>query len=222
MTAVFTGSKVWEYLEKRRKDNNANALRRLEDKHDAEMRQILEESKQLKDRVAQLEVMANPEYVVEKTIEGVHSIANAYTSLKATFQYGADRVILWCGHNGGGRPTPGKPFYVTALYADVRVKGTYDLSRYRHITVDTYYVNMLAEVMQKRCMILRVADMEDCQLKSYYNAEGVVESLIVDLGAKPGQYFYASVARYRGSYTESEVTNILLECNKAWNEIAKW
>jgi len=152
---------------------------------------------------------------------------------------GADRVILFSGHNCGGVPSPGKPYYVTAMqwYA-ANPEHMERMEAYRRIRVDPAYIKMLYCIScptadepnepgwrydrNNGLIVLKTDEMDRCQLKTYYEAEGVVESVIVFLGITDFNLYYMSIARHEGSYSEANISDILLQTNRIAPEVLKW
>jgi hypothetical protein len=205
-TSVLTGTQLWSYMENRKKAKENLEL------------------KDLHSRINELELKADPEYVTQQTIEGIESLAEVSELLVSTKKYGVERVILWCGHNGGGVPQPGKPFYTTAMQWHILDdKSNYDLSNYRHITVDPTYINMLLQVLQTNTVMLSTSEMSPCQLKTYYKAEGVTHSMIIKVGIKPKQIFYLSMAKYKDEpFSEADLVGCELIANSVWQQVKKW
>lgn len=140
----------------------------------------------------------------------------------ATFHdIGAERVILWTGHNGGGLPAGGSPFYTSAVHR-VIAQGHMDITaNYQNILVDGHYIKMLLRAASdsERMAVLTTKKMPECQLRRYYEAETVVESLIIVLGVARNSLYYLSVARYDRSFFEEEKTIAVLKAQSLWHKL---
>ena len=148
-----------------------------------------------------------------KTIDGFARYQELYLALQAIEDAGIQRTIIFAGHNSGGIPKPGSPFYVSALHWMSEAPDRGGPAKYARLPVDAGYVAMLVDVMN--CGEARFApeDMGDCQLKSLYTAEGVEDSLLLFLGTRDKRLFYMSASTFYGKMNERQLTEIRLQAN---------
>lgn len=155
-------------------------------------------------------------------VRGLEDVAQTMAQVTSFRDVGAERVILFKGHNGGGLPTGGSPFYVSAAHWWV-APGQLDIvNNYKNLLVDSEYVLMLLDSITSpdRTSVQVAATMPDCQLRHYYEAEGVSESLIITLGVTGRELYFLSVARYGGAFSEREKTIAQLKAQTLWHSIS--
>lgn len=157
-----------------------------------------------------------------KVVDGLERISNMSARLQALEEHGAERVILFRGHNGGGYPTPGMPFYVSASqWHTTKGRDSDAIANYRNLMVDSDYVKMLlaAWTSSGQYVNLITETMPPCQLKRWYEAEGVSASAVFVMGIQNKAMFYLSAARYEGVFTEKDLTSIHLAVNGIWQDM---
>lgn len=129
----------------------------------------------------------------------------------------ATRVLLLSGHNSGGYPRAGAPFYVTVTHSDVddnKIPTEQAIKLYRDLTVDAEYVGMLLAAEAGKTVMYTTETMPPCQLKRYYQAEGVKHAVIVGLGIRDKEFHYVSIATHNDeNFTDEEVVTIELMAN---------
>jgi len=103
------------------------------------------------------------------------------------------RVILFAGHNSGGVPRLGSPFYTTAIHS-VYGEGVLAQTDYKELSVDAHYISMLNDTIRDGRSDLIVGNLQDSHLKDYYAMEGVTESVIFYLTMKDNCLYYISFA----------------------------
>ena len=153
-----------------------------------------------------------------KGMESLQRIYGRMADIQADF---ASRVLIFSGHDSGGLPRVGSPFWVTILHwvAHPRNKPR-NLACYENISVDLQYISMLIAAQKEGMVFLRVTEMPDCLLKNYYQAEEVSQSLIIHLGIREKSMFYMSVARYADEkpFATMDLARIKLACQPIINE----
>lgn len=139
---------------------------------------------------------------------------------------GVDRAVLFRGHNCGGVPTIGKPYYADVVFSSISEKYADKMSmnqddirdKYTNILVDAGYVSMLAEAIDSKShdLIVDVSTMPECLLKSIYEMEGVEHSIISFLATRNGvDIIYMSQSRHDSTpFTDSQIINARLSANK--------
>jgi hypothetical protein len=148
-----------------------------------------------------------------KTIRGFAKYQKLYLALQAIQDAGVQRAIIFAGHNGGGIPKPGSPFYVSALHWTTEDPDRGGPSKYQQLPVDAGYISMLVNAMSSGEIRYKTKEMTPCQLRDIYLAEGVEDSLVVYLGTHERQLFYMSAATFYGGLTDTQLTEIRLQAN---------
>ena len=153
--------------------------------------------------------------------QGLEDTSALMGHLAAFAQYGSPRTILWAGHNGGGLPAGGSPFYTSAIHHSIAPGHPNLTGSYSKLLVDSAYVQMLIDSIEHLGDAVHVstAKMKPCQLKSYYEAEGVVNSLVIGLGIKDAKFYYISLARYEGDFDKREITLCELQARQVWSAL---
>lgn len=143
-------------------------------------------------------------------------------NLMTTFRdQGAERIILFTGHNGGGIPQGGNPFYISACHWIVSDGHLDVISNYKNLLVDTEYMKMLQRAIREedRTVEMLTAKMPQSQLKRYYEAESVHSALTIILGFANNKMYFLSLARYDRPFTEREITLCQLKAQTLWNAL---
>jgi len=151
----------------------------------------------------------------------LEKMATAYQRMNDIVTLGyADRVILFVGHNSGGIPRLGSPFYVTMIHQITAPRVI--TGEYKDLAVDAEYVKMLLEAMRNTAVHIDVANMPQCQLKDYYVAEGVTESVVEYLCVKSNALYYISYATHNPEgFEHTATTKASLLVNAVRNALAK-
>jgi len=137
----------------------------------------------------------------------ITAIAKFMTAIEALREVPqVDRVIVYRGHNCGGMPTPGKPFFVRAFYGWSKDKNKDPMDRYDfEISVDLHYMKVLEEVLitdKGGLSKQKVSEMpEGSRLRMFYENEGVVESRLYFLAVVEEELLYCSVASYKEPFS---------------------
>ena len=151
----------------------------------------------------------------KKVIDGMERSRASYRSLETMRKSTtASRVILFAGHNSGGIPRPGTPFYTSAIWwsiDDDAVESNNQVGYYDKLVVDAEYMSMLLEAEKNGVVEMNTEDMKPCLLKKYYHAEGVTHSLVLFVAITEKKFMYISVAKTDDvPFTEDEVTKLRL------------
>jgi hypothetical protein len=152
---------------------------------------------------------------------GLEDTAAIMASLAAFVQYGSPRSILWAGHNGGGLPAGGSPFYTTAIHPFIAPGHPNLAGSYSKLLVDAPYVQMLIESIEHigKAVPITTAKMKPCMLRDFYEAEGITSSLVIGLGIKDAKFYYISLARYEGDFDKRETTLCELQARQVWDAL---
>jgi hypothetical protein len=151
----------------------------------------------------------------KKVIDGMERSRASYKALEAMRKSTtASRVILFAGHNSGGIPRPGTPFYTSAIWwsiDDDAVVSNDQIGYYDKLVVDAEYMSMLLEAEKDGVVEIHTKDMRPCLLKKYYHSEGVTHSLVFFVAIAEKKFMYISVAKTEDvPFTEDEVTKLRL------------
>lgn len=157
----------------------------------------------------------------DKFLESLRKMYEIYSVIDAIgYETGADRVILFSGHNCGGVPEVFKPYTVSGLYSVGVPKEIFD--NYKNLGVDSFYVDALLKASGQCCFFIDADKMPDCQLKTYYDLEGVKEAYIFYIDIIENNLIYMSVAsKHLGGITKNDKTFISLQVNKIKNLLQK-
>jgi hypothetical protein len=157
-------------------------------------------------------------------VQSLERLRDALTLLRRMVKsVGADRAILFAGHNGGGLPTPNTAFYCSMLHAYYSEKKQLDVADdYVGIQVDGPYIQMLIDAMQSDYVDIKTQNMPDGQLKNYYLAEGVTHSIVITLGIYNNRLIYLSAAKQGGEFSHEQKTRILLKSNRLKQIISRF
>lgn len=156
----------------------------------------------------------------DDVVSGLRRLSDTYDVLDSIVEdTSTDRVVIFAGHNQGGVPRPHCGFWVSALHAASNSNQIFIKSSYQNIEVDSHYIQLLVDVERFGLARLKTEEMEASQLKSYYQLEGVKDSIVFFLGIKENKFLYLSSAKYYDSFTENEITTLKLKVNQVKNLI---
>lgn len=121
-----------------------------------------------------------------------------------------DRVLVFRGKNGGGRPVPGKIYNVKAIHGWAKDKSRDPLHRYDFdMPVDSHYCRILEEMIKKGVVETETTSLPaDAKLRTYYMSDGVVQSRLYFLRILGDELIYLSVATFKDKYSEADRTEI--------------
>ncbi len=150
----------------------------------------------------------------ETVMQGMARLNDAYSAMYGIVSATkASRVILFAGHNSGGIPNAGNPFYLSAVHwffvADHRAKFV----GYKNLAVDGHLVKALIDLRTDLLQSYVVAQMEACQLKDYLRLEGVEHCVLCYVGVFDRQFLFLSIANYDASqpFTQEDLTTFRLQ-----------
>lgn len=152
----------------------------------------------------------------QSVLEGLERSQASYSILSSMrTETSASRVLLLAGHNGGGYPRPDAPFYTSVLFWSIDDSAQESLKvmpQYKQLPVDADYIKMLLDSEKNGPVIIDVERMPPCQLKRYYQTEGVKHSLVLFLAIKDRKFLYCSVSKHEEEpFTEVEITSVELK-----------
>lgn len=153
---------------------------------------------------------------VESVLAGMERSQASYSLLSSMRQETtASRILLLAGHNSGGYPRPGSPFYVSGLFwsvDDAQDVSIRTLPEYKNLPVDADYIKMLLDAEKEGLVVLDVERMPPCQLKRYYQAEGVKHSVLFYLTIKDRKFLYCTACKHTDiPFSETELTTMELK-----------
>jgi hypothetical protein len=120
-----------------------------------------------------------------------------------------DRVLIFQGTNCGGIPAPPRAYVVECLDGWATAPGDAPREKYGFpIKVDTAYMQMVAEIIDKGEVEVRTETMPDCQLRGYYESDGVNTARLYRLSVDATRLYYVSVASLTRPFTPKEVRDI--------------
>jgi hypothetical protein len=133
---------------------------------------------------------------------------------------GATRAVIFGGHDAGGLPRPGSPYWVSALHWHVPDAKFAKISDYRELQVDAAYIRMLLDIERLGYVRFDLSEgSPDCLLKRIYRSEGVADSLIFFLCITDHTFFFMTFASYERRFTDDEITSLTLKAEAIAYEI---
>lgn len=148
-------------------------------------------------------------------VAGLQRLHTVHNTMAGAVECGATRTVIFGGHNSGGIPRVGSPFYVSALHCHVEGDRGSQIADYQSINVDAAYIELLLQVVSKGFTRFDCSSTAlPCMLLRFYRSEGVTDSLICYLGTTDGNLIYVSFARFEGCFTENEETRLRLIANQ--------
>ena len=151
------------------------------------------------------------------TVEGLRAFQELYEAIQVIRDHGVERVLVFVGHNSGGIPRPGSPFFVSALHWSVDGAHQEYPARYQNLPVDAQMVQTLVAMRDNGEVRATTEKLKPCQLKNYYEAEGVTDSLLLPLGISEKKLYFLSAGSYYGNLSNKQVTEIQLQANRIRN-----
>lgn len=154
--------------------------------------------------------------------DGLERRINMVRRLRDFAAHGAQRAIMFHAQNAGGWPDTATEYHTSAIH--FWIDGGHDgglIENYKHIAVDVAYQEMLLEANKspQRMVHLITSKMPVCQLRRYYEAEGVVEACVFILGLYNRRLYYLSASRYEGKFSATDITKMGLEANGIWQDM---
>lgn len=137
-------------------------------KMSAKEKELLEEKRKNKEHLIKADVL-------DKVLEfaSFNAIKEAVEELFSTTR--ADRFLVLIAVNGK------VDFNMISVIFEQHKKGNSKvnaIARYRSLSIDSKYREMLKESEKNGMLIIKTADMDDCLLRQIYEIEGVQESMI--------------------------------------------
>lgn len=118
------------------------------------------------------------------------------------------RVMLFNGHDSGGIPDLGRPFYATLIDFVANDEFQIHSEDYENFRVDDSYIEMLLHVMRNGFADIRFVDMRDSVLKRIYSSNNVKHSRLYYLGSLKDRVVYFTVASQIREYTADETIQL--------------
>lgn len=122
----------------------------------------------------------------------------------------AQRVMLLAAHNSGGIPRIGSPFYASCIHGAVIKEREDNLPVYKNVSVDLAYIQMLLNLLRDGHYHFVVEENQNTMLGSFYQSEGVKDSVLTFLGTEDNQILYVSFAHFERKFTAEERTRLIL------------
>lgn len=163
------------------------------------------------------------------TANGLDQLQVLHDTMRDAIKAGAERVIVFYGHNSGGIPQPGSPFYATAVhwekrdgYGKMHGKPEESIRDYASLPVDGACIEMLNTMRQHGCYRFTTSEEDEhSMLRKIYENTGVTDALLVYLGIFRKRIYYVSFAKYSKMFSEEEITALRLKANLIQAIIAK-
>lgn len=155
-------------------------------------------------------------------INGLETLHEVYDVMQEMIKLGAERVVLFAGHNQGGIPRPTCGFWVTALHGTIKNNNPQkiDYTDFKNIKVDLHYIEMLLDIQNRGHILIKTKDMPSCSLKDIYESENISEAIIMFLGIKEKKFIYVSAAKFqKNHFSREEITKIVLKGERLKNLI---
>lgn len=127
-----------------------------------------------------------------------------------------DRVLVFRGKNGGGRPVSGKTYSVKAIHGWAKDKSRDPMHRYDFdMPVDAHYCRILETLIKDGSCETETASLPvDAKLRTYYMSDGVVQSRMYFIRILGDELIYMSVATFKDKYSDADRTEIDLAANR--------
>lgn len=110
----------------------------------------------------------------------------------------ADRVYIFKGHNSGGNPRLGTPYFVTPSFYYYKKKEFNNRGeRYKNLEVDNYYKDLILNLLNSEdgsIEIIKDNLPENSILKNIYDLENIKYSVIFKLAITDKEFFYMSIS----------------------------
>lgn len=162
----------------------------------------------------------NEHQQIKKTVSGLESIDRMYQSMIAMLGEGVDRVILLAGHNGGGIPVASKPFYISAIRWVTRRDNESTIEQYQKIAVDAHLQDLVLKMREAPYLSIHTEAMPPCKLRSYYEAEGVSNAILIFLAIRDKKFFFISLANYESpAPSDRQITRLMTRALRITQEI---
>lgn len=151
--------------------------------------------------------------IQHNTAKGLRSFGNwAYAIQMLQKLEFVDRVIIFCGQNGGGIPKIGFPYTIRGDYAWSRDSNEDLFVKYNFkLKIDSAYYYMLADVIEKKVVVNTTKDMDDTSvLKAMYSQEGVISSALyfIHIHTDENLFYYISIASKKQEFTKVQLNMI--------------
>ena len=128
-----------------------------------------------------------------------------------------ERVLVFRASDSGAVPKAGQPYFANCMTGFSTVKGDHPEKIYAApITPDDHYLRLLMNLLERRYEVMTTSEMPpDAMLRSFYEAEGVFQSLAFLLTADEKEMKYCTVANYSRAFTAGEVFRVTMLVNQA-------
>ena len=145
-----------------------------------------------------------------EVVAGLKQLHAIYFAMERIQSHGADRIVIFGGHNSGGVPRAGSPFYCSALHWHLAPDLVDCIADYTEITVDSRYIAMLLHSERHGSYRFDPVAEEDGLLKRFYTAEGVTDAIVFYLACHQKTFLYLSCCTHRGKFTDEQITSMKL------------
>lgn len=127
-----------------------------------------------------------------------------------------DRIIVFRGMNGGGLPSPGKPYSIKGLHGWARDRKRNPASRYNFdMPVDAYASRLIEQIIKDGVVDVAASLIpEDAAMHAYYAAEGVIASRLYFLRIDGNETLYLSLASFDSGFSDRDRAEMDLVANR--------
>ena len=153
-------------------------------------------------------------------LEGFRSLRVIYGSFERAAEIGAQRIILFGGHDGGGLPRAGAPFHISPYHWKTSQLKPINVEDFQDLELDESYISMLLDIERVPFYRYDLTKTESL-LGSIYAAEGIIDSIIIFLTVHNNIYFWISYCSYDRKFTQNEITSLVLISSSIAREIKK-
>ena len=128
-----------------------------------------------------------------------------------------ERVLVFRASDSGAVPRPGEPYFATCITGFSTDPKAHPEKIYAvPISPDDHYFKLLMTLLERRYTVLTTSEMPpDSMLRSFYEAEGVFQSLGFLLTADEKEMKYCTVANYGRAFAPGEVYRVTMLVNQA-------
>jgi hypothetical protein len=101
-------------------------------------------------------------------------------------------AILLTIHNGGGKLIDGVPWYSSVVAEAPEYKKISVLNTWRNVPVDAAYKDLIRRVKERQAEYITTESMPIGELKTAYEAMGIVGSVVIEIFSGENGYHYLS------------------------------
>jgi len=159
----------------------------------------------------------------ESVLDGMRRLSEMHASFHRILEGDStDRVVLFAGTDSGGEPRPESKYFSTAIHGEARqfhdepegekidYMAVYGVTR----PMDAAYIETLLSIAGGNVIVLNIAEMKPCKLRTNYETEGAKWVCLSFLAIREKKFLYLSVASYDKEFTPRDLYTIGLEVDR--------